>query len=328
MLLPFQPDARRARALDARMHRELAASVRHLADAARGIVRFDADALEAMLASIDAGARVAPLAFAAYYDCLDALLADDLDGAAVAFARLAAATPVAAGLRIEPLRDPQHCERSRRMAALLLDDPSMDTAIRPPPPEVAQAFATRLEAGLALLARAAPALDAEFRALVREVVPFVGDPARRMQLDGGTHYRMWGALFLNADFHPTPQAIVEVLAHESAHCLLFGLCTHRPLVRNDDEQRFASPLRPDPRPMDGIYHATFVSARMHWAMTRLLESGLLDDQAAAAVRAARDADVANFVAGHETVRQHADLTPLGRRVLDAAHSYMRDAAAA
>ena len=304
------------------MHRELAGSVRHLSEQSSGIVPHDRAAIEAFAAGIDAGARHSPLVFADYYDCLEALLADEHEAAEAAFARLAAARPVAPGLVLEPLRDPQACERSRRLVDLLLDEPGLDAGLQPATAEDAAAFASRFATGLDLLERACPELAGEFRAIVREVVPFASDRSRNMQLDGGSHYKLWGALFLNADFHPTPQAIVEVLAHESAHSLLFGFCTHRPLVRNDDAGRYASPLRPDARPMDGIYHATFVSARMHLAMSRLLDAGLLDGDAAAQVRAARDADLTNFSAGHDTVRAHGLLTPLGRRLMDGARDYM------
>ncbi len=307
------------------MHRELASSVRHLSEQATDIVPHDRPGIGAFLAGIDAGARHAPLVFADYYACVDALLADDHDAAEAAFGRLAAAQPVETAMRFAPLRDPKACERSCRLVELLLEDPGLDVGIHAPSPEVTAAFAARFHAGLALLERACPELAGEFRAIVREVVPFVGDRSRTMQLDGGSHYRLWGALFLNAEFHATPHDIVEVLAHESAHSLLFGFCTHMPLVRNDDRQRFASPLRQDTRPMDGIYHATFVSARMHFAMSQLLDSGLLEPATALQVRAARDADLANFDAGHVTVREHADLTPLGRGLMHGARDYMRAA---
>jgi len=321
-MLHFDPDAARARALDARMHRELANSVRRLSEQSAGVVPHDRTAIEALAAGIEAGARHSPLTFADYYACLDALLADEHEAAEAAFARLAAARPVGPALVLDPLRDPLACTRSRRLLELLLDEPGLDVGLQAPTPEAAAQFAARFHAGLALLERACPELAGEFRALIREVVPFCGDRTRNMQLDGGSHYRLWGALFLNAEFHPTPHAIVEVLAHESAHSLLFGFCTHQPLVRNDDDDRYDSPLRPDARPMDGIYHATFVSARMHLAMTRLLDAGLLHDAAAAQVRAARDADIENFLSGHGTVRAHGVLTPLGRRLMDGARDYM------
>jgi HEXXH motif-containing protein len=119
--------------------------------------------------------------------------------------------------------------------------------------------------------------------------------------------------------------MMEAIAHESAHSLLFGLCTHEPLVDNDDEPVFASPLRADRRPMDGVYHATFVCARMHLAMTRLLESGLLDADGRAAAIAELEADRRNFEAGDSVIRQHGVLTPLGQDVLEGARQYMASA---
>ena len=74
-------------------------------------------------------------------------------------------------------------------------------------------------------------------------------------------------------------SLLETLAHEAAHSLLFGIQISGPLVLNPDDARFASPLRVDLRPMDGVYHATFVSARMHFAMQELLASGLLKGEA-------------------------------------------------
>ena len=48
---------------------------------------------------------------------------------------------------------------------------------------------------------------------------------------------------------------------------------------------FSSPLRTDPRPMDGVVHATYVVARMHQTISRLLDAGVLSetDQAAARI---------------------------------------------
>ena len=64
--------------------------------------------------------------------------------------------------------------------------------------------------------------------------------------------------------------MVQALAHESAHLLLFGMCADGPLLENaNDDHRYSSPLRTDSRPMDGIVHATFVTARMCCALSQL-----------------------------------------------------------
>ena len=109
---------------------------------------------------------------------------------------------------------------------------------------------------------------------------------------------------------------------ESGHNLLFGLCADGPLHTNEDDDRFASPLRIDPRPMDGIIHAAYVTARMHQSVQRLLDAGVLDE---AQTREAREAVIANakrFAMGMQTVDAHAKLTPLGETVMANARAYM------
>jgi HEXXH motif-containing protein len=180
----------------------------------------------------------------------------------------------------------------------------------------------RLEEGLALLRRSLAPLDQEFRAIIRRIIIIGSDPSKPFDVDGGSHYQLWGALFLNGEHHPDALGVAEVLAHESAHSLLFGFCMDEPLVENRDEELYASPLRADLRPMDGIYHATFVSARMHWAMSQLAgDPGLsAADRARAAAAAATDRE--NFEAGYGVVAEHGRLTPLGRTLMERARSYM------
>ena len=104
--------------------------------------------------------------------------------------------------------------------------------------------------------------------------------------------------------------------------LLFGFCTEEPLVLNDDDELFRSPLRIDPRPMDGIYHATFVLARMHWAMTKLInDSRVSPEQRELAIQAAR-VDRRHFSDGLAIVEAHARLTPMGAALMDGARQYM------
>lgn len=201
-------------------------------------------------------------------------------------------------------------------------DSRLQLGLQSPPADSAAAFRRRLARAFDLLDHALPALAGEIRGLVNEVVIVAGDPTQSLQFDGGSHFQLWGALFLNGDFHHTDQALIEVLAHESAHSLLFGFCTETALVENTDDELFVSPLRPDPRPMDGIYHATFVSARMHWAMSRLLASRLLDEAGEEAARAALAGDIRNFDAGYGVVAEFGRLTPLGAALIGEAKSYM------
>ncbi len=309
------------------MHHELGASLAYLISECRGKLDFDVAAADDLVARLERGVRVPPAAFARYYALAFSLLEDRRTDAERAWRELLATPEAEPGLRVTALEDPATSALGALYTRLMDADGGPDgVVIRPPSDAVARDFERRFEEGLALATRAFPELAEEFTGIIREVVCVVGDPTRPMQFDGGSHFQLWGALFINAQFHPTPAAMMEVLAHESAHSLLFGFCTHEPLVNGDDEARYTSPLRRDPRPMDGIYHATFVSARMHLAMSRLLASDALDPLLRADVVAACAADAQNFRRGDEVVRAHADLTSLGRDLLDGARAYIDGAA--
>ena len=113
-----------------------------------------------------------------------------------------------------------------------------------------------------------------------------------------------------------------MLAHESAHNLLFGLSAEGPLVENSPDELFSSPLRKDPRPMDGIYHATFVTARMYRVVRQLIESGILSGTELDKAGSELANNAGLFNRGIETVRQYGRLTPLGESVMQGASDYM------
>jgi len=323
----FTPDAARARLLDRRMHAALASSIEHLSEVSRGSVAFDESAINQLIASLRGDDCYPPMLFRDYYALTEALIEDDEAGAVKFFDRLAQSRPIPEQLSVQMLDDAAHCEKSAIYQQMMTGDSGTDIAILPPSQDVGKHFVARFQKGMELMDRILPELAGEVRALVREVVCVVGDPDRKMQFDGGSHFQLWGALFLNANFHPTDQAIVEVVAHESAHSFLFACCTDEPLVFNDDDDLYPSPLRVDPRPMDGIYHATFVSARMHWSMSRLMESDLLSDEGRVEALAARDADRKNFESGYEVISAHGDLSDTGARLMESARAYMDNATA-
>lgn len=317
----FVPDPRRARAIDRRMHRELSASLTHVCEASRGQIAFDEVAMAQLIAGLSSGVGHKPSTFGRYYDLVRAIGDDNFASGERLFAELAAAAPAAPGLEVLAIDDPALGEDSARYLRMMNDDPTVDLSFEAPKPADAASFRVRLADALALLDEALPELAGEIRAIVRQIVIAGSDPARKYQFDGGSHYQLWGALFLN-HHHAGRVALAEVLAHESAHSLLFGFCTDEALVENEDEERFASPLRVDPRPMDGIYHATYVSARMHWTMARLAESGQLTAAERRFALDAAAADLKNFGAGHGVVAKHGALTGLGRGLMQAARGYI------
>lgn len=319
----FAPDGPRARQLDRSMLVRLGESLRHLSDRCRGIVEHDVAKVGALAEALCRGERQTPTIFAYYYKLLQALLDEAFDSAERYFAALAESEPLrGAAPRIAPLTRDALGSSYWLYRDLMNCDPTLEVGFASPSDTTFSAFRQRLESGLRLMRAAVPQLCAEIEAIVHDIVIVAGDKSKKLQFDGGSHFQLWGALFLNGDSHHDDVAIVEVLAHESAHSLLFGLCTEEFLVENDDDELYASPLRSDPRPMDGIYHATFVSARMHWTLDQLLASGILDAPDRERALKANALNVSNFNRGLAVVEEHGRLTSLGEQLMQGASAYM------
>jgi len=318
----FLPNGNRARALDRRMRCSLADSLDYIGTEISGVFSFDQKALTHLVNSLCQGARYPPSTFGLYAELVPALTDGHTTTAEQLLAELLAERPQTATSQLLSLDDPLIALQVPRYLRLMDSDPVTRFTMKPPPAPAADAFKRRFHRARDLLRAAIPELAAEFDALVSQVILVAGDHTAEYQFDGGSCYMLWGGLFLNAESHPNDVALAEVLAHESAHLLLFGYACNEALVNNDDATLYTSPLRDDPRPMDGIYHATYVSARMHWAMSQLLDSGLLDEPARHFAETARQSDLENFIAGHEIVARHGDLTATGSAVMAAAAAYI------
>jgi HEXXH motif-containing protein len=305
------------------MRARLVDSLRYVVAEIRGLLELP-DGFDDFLARLARG-PVSAHAFGAYYELVLAVEAGDLAGAAVLVRDLANAPARAESLAITAL-GPEGDRESDRIRRLFDTDPLAVFELAAPPPAAAEASAARVREALALLDHGHPELAAEIRALVGEVV-LASPPSRpgADTFDGASCFMLWGTTLLNACRHATRIAMAEALVHESAHSLLFGFAADGPLVENDDGERFPSPLRVDPRPLDGIYHAAFVSARMHHALARLCDAGVLDTQERAFAAASLLAHVRAFREGLDVIDAHARLTPLGAAVMKNARAYMESA---
>ena len=74
--------------------------------------------------------------------------------------------------------------------------------------------------------------------------------------------------------------------------------------------------------MDGIYHAVYVSARMHYALSRLVASGVLSAAQVEEARAACLIHVKCFREGLVVVEAEGKLTEIGHHLMSEAKSYM------
>lgn len=270
---------------------------------------------------------ISPLAFSFYGDSVLAIEDDDIEGASRLLNELIALPSQTGETQVIPLGDPKRDPVAERYARVLNEDPSVPFEIFPPSADTVSSCRAQIRDALALLDAGDPTLAGEIRALLRQIILGAGskDP-KAMTFDGASSFMLWGAIIINAERRDGAIGMTQMLAHESAHNLLFGFSADESLVENTPDELFSSPLRKDPRPMDGIYHATFVTARMYRVVRQLLESGVLD--AAAKEKAEKDLveNARLFKQGIETVWKHAKLTPLGESVMRGASDYMVAAA--
>lgn len=316
----FEPDRERAAALDKRMHRELGQSLQHVSEACAGKISFDKEVMQSLIAGLMQGQAAKPATFALYYQLVLAIEAEVPDKTSALFDEICADPFMESSFEIVTLGTPSFGASNQLYKDMMNAEGRI--SFEYPEVEVAETFKIRLKKGFELLDAIVPELAGEIRAIIRQLVIAGSDPTSDYQFDGGSHYQLWGALFLNGLFHPDEIAVAEVLAHETAHSLLFGFCVDEPLVHNEDDELYTSPLRRDPRPMDGIYHATFVSARMHWVMSRMAKSDLLSNEQKAQALAAAARDAENFKAGYGVVAEHGRLSDVGEGLMRSAKAYM------
>ncbi|MEO7635006.1 MAG: HEXXH motif-containing putative peptide modification protein [Sphingomicrobium sp.] len=313
----FEPSAERGAALDIRMRARLADTLDYVFDEAGDELRVSPAEARRAGAEIRAASQ-SPNRFGAYYDMVLALEDNDIERAR-GMAREVLIPAGAREMRVAAIGDRAGGEAAR-YRRMLMNDPAMlhdcDAAL------LASAEA-RIVAAFDLLDRGFPAMANEIRALLREVVIAEGpeDP-KAPTFDGASSYMLWGATLLNARGQTNVLDTAQALAHESGHNLLFGFCVSGSLVENSDEELFSSPLRQDARPMDGVFHATYVVARMHQTVSRLLEAGVIDDESMPGALADLAAHRRNFAAGDQVIRDGGRLTPLGTEVIESARSYM------
>ena len=316
----FEPVSERAVRIDSAIRHSLADSCAAvLGEAARARVPISGDR-DAWRAQVLAGPVPARL-WALYHALVQAVLA--LDGPAVSAAASALlgavpAPPPAPG-RVVGLGPDRLGTDVTLYRAVIDSDPTRPLDLQPPPAEEVDRLTRLVAEARGLMQAASPALADECDRLGHEIVLATN---ARGSFGGAATVFLWGAVMLNPSRIPDRITMVEALAHECAHALLFGLTLGADLTTNGPEARFASPLRADPRPIEGIVHATYVLARMNYALEQLLATPLLtrEERRLATEKLARNRS--NYAAGLGVVDAHAQFTPEGAAIFSACRAAM------
>jgi HEXXH motif-containing protein len=314
--LAFLPDPDRTEVLDREVRCHLAASLAAIGRALEADLAVPRERLERTVAAVRA-APVPSQVFALYTDIVHAIQADDPSAVQDLLEALAGpALPAPPEARIGTLSDTfLGAGMAERYMRILADDPATPLGLTAASTEEMDYGVALVTAAQDLLRRAAPALADEIDVLARQIV-LVSKAPGRLIFQGASTFYLWGCVFLNPAMFPTRIQMAEALTHETAHLLLFGMTGGNPLVENPDSERYASPLRPDPRPIEGIAHATYVLARMMLCLDLLAEYDDLDAAERKAVADARAENERLHRDGVRTTLAHARFTETGRAIFE------------
>lgn len=174
----------------------------------------------------------------------------------------------------------------------------------------AQDWISVLRQSLELVARHMPALRAEIDLFVHQVVPVGYHDQRHLS---ASYQEAIGTIYMT--LHPNLMTMTEALVHEFSHNKLNALFELDDVLENAFWPLYASPVRPDPRPLHGVVlavHAFQPIARLYEAMTEAAEpvSKSPDFQRRFEQIRKVNRDGAAVVLGHGAA------TPVGRGLLD------------
>ena len=318
----FLPCTDTARRNDRGMHEKLLASLSYLADTMAVIDPTLPGRFEAWSKQLSSNAHLTPDVFGGYYDIVSALEFDHRRRARRAFERILLTQPVETGVHIRQLQRDHARTDARRIRRFMGSPETGASGVRKPRKTQANAFATQLDEAFNWIEENVPDMYGEVRALIREVTLVGPEGRNHTAFEGGTCFRLWGALVLNAERDVSVPDLITTLAHESGHAALFGFCQDEMLVENPDSELHWSPIRQEKRPLEGIFHAAFVSARMVWVIQRMLESEDFDIEARLAVASDLEQATNVYQESAEIIRSVGKLTQTGSAILASTEAFM------
>lgn len=323
----FGPDTGRIARLDAQWRAQLARSLDYLADLldARG------EDCRAALDSVGAELREGPVSpwVTCLYSALVARLAlPDRPPVADLVENLKEAANRPTSIERPISFDDASAPASWWAQFRVLIDTDRARVFRPVAPVESDAAACLEDLSRAreILARADSEFAAEVAPLARLVVLGAPGGLERSQAFGAcSTFFMRETVLVNAATRRSAIGAADMLVHETSHILLFSLAMDQSLTTDTGDARFASAARSDPRPIDGVFHACFVSTRVHLAMSRMIASGRLSAREAEDAAGERERNRGVAAQTLDTLRRHASPTPVGRDILDALVRYWDEA---
>ena len=323
----FNPSAATGVTLRAALNRGLADSLEYLFGVCRQYFDIPESKVDVLTSRLRNSSRETPHLYALHFTLIEALQAVRLDEAAEIVQRIVGSDEATSSVVFARLCSAELPWNVGDVARCFANEQDSMFEYVEPDRRLADQTLARLRRSLELVSRFAPDVAAEFRELVTTVIVARGVAAKAgtqsdVEFGSVTALRAFGAILFNADCSVPELDLATALIHEQAHTVLFALSPNEGVVRNPDSERYTSPLRPDPRPLEGIFHQVFVLARMVHGMQLALDSKVLSAMQQTAANEFISANVPRYFDGQAVVRQHALLTGEGEFALQSADDFM------
>lgn len=266
--------------------------------------------------------RAPPQLWACYHDLVQAILRGDAEAVTKLASELIArrpGRPGRPGTVLTIVDGDLGAVDAARYRSVIDCDVEQPLGLRPAAPAEVHRIRSLVTEARGLLTETNPALLDEIDTLGHQIVLATNASGG---FGGAATVFLWGAVVLNPARVPDRVTLVEGLAHETAHALLFGMTLGADLTTNDPAERYTSPLRRDPRPIEGIVHATYVLARMNYALMVLRGAQGLKDSEQMLIANKLAHNRLSYEAGLGVVLAHARFTSEGEAIFDACRRAM------
>ena len=314
--MSIQPDIQSALLRRDHIKARLHTSLHHLIfEAAADLVPPALSEAELTALVLPEGGYPAPVVFAFHQGLLNAALTENT----YAFKSLSddlARLPAAEAMAPEKLTSVEMSEACFSAASLqalktaFQDDVGLTAHLGPPAPAARAAADRHLETAMTALAKAAPDWHREMELLGSQII-YTQSQDPSLSFGGAAVFDAFGAVLINPETFRTPAVTLTQLVHEVSHQHMFLFHLDDAILLNDDDAAYASPLRREPRPMEGIFHAGWVSARMSLVADAVLSSPDRPEWSDA-LAADKDTTIAVFRDCAEVIDAHAEFTEFGR----------------
>jgi hypothetical protein len=134
-------------------------------------------------------------------------------------------------------------------------------------------------------------------------------------LKGGSSFDLFGMIYVSYLYKwKKTTEILDLITHEQAHLYVYLLNKDDPLVLNPREM-YESPLRKEKRPLMGVYHASFVLARICHVLSKALDLNEIPEEEKDYCKELLDYYQKRCKVGLEIIQTHAKMTPLGEGLI-------------